>query len=145
MLQWSFCSKILLCPNAFVILLVYVSTCSAKCVTQPLIIEGGLTDADINDPEVIAAAGYANNVRWEDYSDIKNSRYVITSVKSQVVSGAKYYLKVEYPEKQLSCDYEVTYQSWINKYSLVFKFCTYDDALLQIKTIKFTESTMEAN
>jgi hypothetical protein len=50
---------------AFVILSLYVSACSAVCVTQPLIV-GEITDADINDPGVIAAAAYANNFLWED-------------------------------------------------------------------------------
>ena len=42
---------------AFVILSLYVSKCSAVCVTQPLIV-GEITDADINDPGVIAAAAF---------------------------------------------------------------------------------------
>jgi hypothetical protein len=113
---------------AFVILSIYVSTCSAVCLNKA-VIRGGLTDADINDPGVIAAASFANNVRWEDISDIKNSQYVIQSAKSQIVTGIKYYLKIEYPAQKLFCDFEVTYQSWVNEYSLLSDFCIFEDGL----------------
>jgi hypothetical protein len=109
---------------AFVILSIYVSTCSAVCVTQPLIV-GEITDAYKNDPGVIAAAAYANNLLWEDL-DIRKSEYVLYSAEYQIVNGIKYYLDIQYPE-DLFCSFEVIYQSWINQYSAAFQGCRYQE------------------
>ncbi len=64
----------------------------------------------------------------EKYSDIRNLEYVIDRAKSQVVSGIIYYLKIEYPKQRLFCDFEVTYQSWIDEYLFVFQAFFYLDA-----------------
>ncbi len=94
---------------------------------------GVITDANRNDPGIIAAVAYANNLLWED-SDIRNLEYVISRAKSQVVSirfkfqvvsGIKYYLEIEYTKQSLICDVEVTYQSWIDEYLFVSQACVY--------------------
>jgi hypothetical protein len=130
---------------AVVILSIYASTCSAFCITQP-ITGGGITVTDINDPEVIAAAYNAHNIAWDDASYFKILAYNILSAKSQIVSGIKYYLKIEYPQQRLFCDFEVIHQSWINQYSLVFQSCIYEDSLPTVaNTLTSTTITMESN
>jgi hypothetical protein len=130
---------------AVVILSIYASTCSALCVTQP-ITGGGITVKDINESGVISAAYNAHNIAWEDVSYFKILKYIILSAKSQIVSGIKYYLKIEYPQESLFCDFEVIYQSWINKYSLVFQSCIYEDSLPTVSnTFTSTTITIESN
>jgi hypothetical protein len=117
---------------SFVILSIYASTCSAVCITQP-ILPGGIIDVDINDPGVIAAAYNANILA----SNPKNLEYVIKTAKSQILNGIKYYLNILYPENMLSCDYEVIYLNWINEYSLVVNRCSFIDLV-------FTDGTIES-
>jgi hypothetical protein len=113
---------------AFVILSLYVSKCSAVCVTQPLIV-GEITDADINDPAVIEAALNVHNIIWKNNSSFKNSEYVILGARSQIVNGIKYYFVFYYPSEDEDCDFEVTYQSWTNQYSLGSRSCSFQKIL----------------
>jgi hypothetical protein len=106
----------------FILLSLYLSTCSAVCVNK-LVTEGEIKYADINDPDVIGAARYANNFAWINYPDQMNTSYIITFAMSQVVNGIKYYISIDYPEVWTFCHFEVIYQSWINKYSLVGNSC----------------------
>ena len=119
----------------FICISIYASTCSAVCVNR-LEISGGVSEASINDAGVIAAAQFANDFVSEASTRIKNSKYVIVSAKSQVVAGVKYYLNVHYPEEGMNCDFQVVYQSWIEKYSLVDERCFYNDEKLWATRIR---------
>jgi uncharacterized membrane protein len=98
-------------------------------VTAASLIDGGIGKIDIRNPEVIAAALNAHNIAWESDLHLRNLKYVILSAKSQIVSGIKYYLNIEYTDERLFCDFEVIYVSWINQYSLISNKCHYEDSL----------------
>jgi hypothetical protein len=124
-----------------VILSIYVSKCSAVCLTKPLVF-GDITEIDINDPGVIAAAYNANNIIWNDHLNYQSSEYVIQSAQTQIVDGIKYYLKIKYNDKELYCRIEITYRNWINKYSLDDHGCYYLD-IYTTRTRKIQLTTIE--
>ena len=122
---------------AFIIFSVYALTCTAKCINKP----GGISIANINDPDVIAAAKYAINYQsnispWNTYGFLTTEKYVISDAQSQIVTGIKYYLKVEFPDSKLLCKFQVIQRfevkSWLNNYSMVHNDCYYIDQQITV-------------
>ena len=95
---------------------IYASSCYSGCVTPNM--PGGISRADVSDPDVIAAADFAVNFYFYPFV---NQNYRLISAKQQVVAGIKYFLTVDLDG--VECEIQIVYKPWLNQYSSASTTC----------------------
>jgi hypothetical protein len=99
----------------FVIGSLYVASCSAKCpVTIP--VDGGRVNADVNDPDVKAAADFAIGQLYGQRD------YLIVSAHTQIVAGQNYFLVIQFPDSGEEC--QITVYDNFGTMSIILNTCT---------------------
>jgi hypothetical protein len=104
----------------FLVICIYLSSCLSLCVKKPGIenINGGISDANLTDPNLIAAANYGI---YTQYGSLTN--FTIIDAKQQVVAGIRYILIVKFAFSSQVCAIQLTYQSWLNEYIIESTIC----------------------
>ena len=95
---------------------IYASSCYSGCVTHK--IAGGISRADVSDPDVIAAADFAIQRIYGTLND-----YVLVSAQQQVVAGIKYYLNFKIIDSGEECSVEIVVRSWLNERNILSNTC----------------------